>query len=42
MVKLCFSRCGICREIVVPFVEARRVNKRLWEEGAAVFWTERL
>ena len=41
MIKLCFVQCGIRGEVVVPFAEAKRMNKRLWREGATVFWSER-
>jgi hypothetical protein len=40
MIRLCFVQCGIRREIIVPFAEARWANKRLFNEGAAVFWSE--
>lgn len=28
-------------EIVVPLWEAKRVSRRLFSEGAAVYWSER-
>lgn len=41
MVRLFFSRNGLREVWEVPFHEARHVNKRLFLEGAAVYWTER-
>jgi hypothetical protein len=42
MVRLYFQ-CGHVRRCIdVPLKEARRVNKTLFDNGAAVYWTERL
>lgn len=40
MVRLFFSRHGRREMWEVPFHEARHVNKRLFLEGAAVYWSE--
>ncbi len=39
MACLCYSLNGQRHEIRVPFHEARFVNRRLFLEGAAVYWT---
>lgn len=41
MVGILFSLRGTIHEIYVPFHEAKRVNKQLLSEGAAVFWSWR-
>lgn len=41
MVGILFYLHGKRHEIYVPFHEAKRINKRLIAEGAAVFWSWR-
>jgi hypothetical protein len=41
MVRLWFSMGGRRREIVVPLWEAKWINRKLFREGAAVYWSER-
>jgi hypothetical protein len=40
MVRLFYSLHGQRHQLVVPFHEARRHNRRLFHEGAAVYWSE--
>jgi hypothetical protein len=41
MVRLFFSLNGKRQTWVVPFHEARRINRTLLQQGAAVYWSER-
>lgn len=41
MVRLLFVSNGRRGEMIVPLTQARRANKRLFEAGAAVYWSER-
>ena len=41
MVRLLFANREQRGEIVVPLWEAKWVNRRLFREGAAVYWSER-